>query len=86
MTRWRHTAIIVGVAVAALNAAAPSFAAQQRWSSSSTDLSARRHERYHVGAHAPPYEPRYYARSYYYRPYPYGVSYPFVLGFGPWWR
>ena len=33
----------------------------------------------------PPPEARYYARPFYYRPYPYGVPDPFVLGFGPWW-
>jgi hypothetical protein len=31
-----------------------------------------------------PREPHYYARPVYYRPYPYSVPAPFVLGFGPW--
>ncbi|UWU77221.1 hypothetical protein N2603_01735 [Bradyrhizobium huanghuaihaiense] len=30
-------------------------------------------------------DPRYYARPVYYRPYPYGVPAPFVLGYGPFW-
>lgn len=84
MGRWKEAAIIVGVVLATLDAATPSFAAEHPPSSRATDLSARRH---HDGAHRlPPYEPHYYARPYYYRPYPYGLPAPFVLGFGPWWR
>ena len=55
-----------------------------------TDFSARRHHRrYHLHGyrtyHRP--QPRYYARPYYYRPYPYSVPAPFTFGFafGPWW-
>jgi hypothetical protein len=37
-----------------------------------------------VVRYAPRPDPHYYARPVYYRPYPYGVPAPFVLGFGPW--
>jgi hypothetical protein len=53
----------------------------------STDLSARRHHRhYRRYAHRPPYQPYYYGRPAYYRPYPYSAPVPFFLGFGfgPW--
>ncbi len=83
MGRWRATAIVLGVALAMLDAATPSIAAQPQ-SSQTTELGARRPHR-HLASRVAPYEPRYYARPYYYRPYPYGVPYPFVLGFGPWW-
>ncbi|MGY8639032.1 hypothetical protein RAD15_41845 [Bradyrhizobium sp. 14AA] len=47
---------------------------------------ARRHKRAHdIVRPAVRHDPRYYARPVYYRPYPYGVPAPFVLGFGPWW-
>ncbi len=77
---------MVGVACAALGTVTPSDAAQSQASSHATDLSARRYHRHHERAYVAPDEPHYYARPYYYRPYPYGVLYPFVLGYGPWWR
>jgi hypothetical protein len=50
------------------------------------DLGARRHMHDVVRARRAPFvAPHYYARPIYYRPYPYGVPAPFVLGFGPWW-
>jgi len=48
--------------------------------STSTDLSARRHYRRY--ANRPTYQPHYYGRSDYYRPYPYAAPVPFFLGFG----
>lgn len=83
--------MVAGIACTAWNWPGPSCAAKlgtgAQPSSRSTDLGARRHERYgHAAWRHPGYEPHYYARPYYYRPYPYGVVYPFVFGFGPWWR
>jgi hypothetical protein len=50
------------------------------------DPGARRHSHYIVELRRDPArEPHYYARPVYYRPYPYGVPAPFVLGFGPFW-
>ena len=82
MRRWSQIAVVV-IAWATLTALSPASAAQLRSSSQTTDPGARRH--YDGVRRRPPYEPHYYARSTYYRPYPYGVPYPFVLGFGPWW-
>lgn len=52
-----------------------------------TDLGARRYHRLN-DRHGYRPQPRYYARPYYYRPYPYSVPAPFTFGFnfGPgWW-
>ena len=69
-------------------------------SAAPTDVSARRHihryHRYYRYGYRPyrygyrPYYPRYYARPYYYEPYPYYAPAPlpfgFSFGFGPgWW-
>ena len=55
-----------------------------------TDFSARRYHRRHDRHGYPDLyrpQPRYYARPYYYRPYPYAVPAPFTFGFafGPRW-
>lgn len=54
-----------------------------------TDISARRyHRHYYRYSYRPYYRPYYYARPYYYRPYPYYAPAPFPFGlgfgFGPW--
>jgi hypothetical protein len=51
---------------------------------SNAQLRYRHHDRY---AYRPDYQPYYYDRPVYYRPYPYGVPVPFYLGFayGPRW-
>jgi hypothetical protein len=51
---------------------------------SNARLRYRHHDRY---AYRPDYQPYYYDRPVYYRPYPYGVPVPFYLGFayGPRW-
>ncbi|MGY8669228.1 hypothetical protein Q3C01_43780 [Bradyrhizobium sp. UFLA05-109] len=66
--------------------AATSVATPHQVSVRTVDFGAPRHDRSarHVRRSAP-YEPHYYARPVYYRPYPYSVPAPFVLGFGPWW-
>ncbi|MBR0824686.1 hypothetical protein JQ596_03985 [Bradyrhizobium manausense] len=87
MTKWIGMVVAVGIVGLALTAPTPSIATTQSATKfQATDVGARRHER-KSGAWraAPPYEPRYYARPVYYRPYPYGVPAPFVFGFGPFW-
>jgi len=49
--------------------------------SAATDLRARRIFRDHP-AYVRSYSPAYFARPYYYAPYPYSVPVPFFLGFG----
>jgi hypothetical protein len=49
--------------------------------SGATDLTARRIFRDRPAYAGYPYSPTYFARPYYYRPYPYGVPVPFFLGF-----
>lgn len=65
--------------------AATDLAARRHFAAAAADSSSRRHARFHDAIRIPPPGARYYARPFYYRPYPYGVPYPFVLGFGPWW-
>jgi hypothetical protein len=70
----------IGPAAAASSKTGVSTAA----ASTSTDLGVRRHYRRY--AHRPSYQPYYYGRPVYYRPYPYAAPVPFFLGFGfgPW--
>ncbi|MCP3474701.1 hypothetical protein NLM33_30755 [Bradyrhizobium sp. CCGUVB1N3] len=85
------TAIVIvgalGLAMALPDAsvAATSIAMQQQPSARTADFGAPRHDRYAHRVRHVPYQPHYYARPVYYRPYPYRVPAPFVLGFGPWW-
>ena len=71
--------------------ATPHVKAQTSAISGATDFSARRHYRRHYYGYRPYYQPYYrpcyYARPYYYRPYPYyaPAPFPFGLGFGPFW-
>ncbi|MCK1651876.1 hypothetical protein IVA88_10555 [Bradyrhizobium sp. 149] len=88
MTRWIGAAAACGliVALTGVSIAATPDAAKSKASASARDIDARRHARHHDAVRQfAPAEPRYYARPVYYRPYPYGVPAPFVLGFGPWW-
>jgi hypothetical protein len=85
MTRWVGLAITVAIAAAPCTCLAESVAKPDA-AARASDISARRHARHQEIAHRSlPYEPRYYARPVYYRPFPYSVSTPFVFGFGPWW-
>jgi hypothetical protein len=68
-----------------LSHAATDVAVKRQLSAQATDPSGRRHHMFNDAIRNPPPEARYYARPFYYRPYPYGVPDPFVLGFGPWW-
>jgi hypothetical protein len=64
-------------------AASPKAGAGAAAASTSTDLGARRHDRhYRRYAYRPSYQPYYYGRPAYYRPYPYSAPVPFFLGFG----
>lgn len=90
MTRWIAT-VAAGLAGLTISTTASAIAASQaatkhQPSAQATDLGARRHHRHARRVHRiPPYEPRYYARPYDYRPYAYALPYPFVLGVGPRW-
>jgi hypothetical protein len=74
-------------------AASPQMNGQAARSSGATDFSAQRYRRTfgygygHRPVYRQPYQPTYYARPTYYRPYPYAVPAPFVFGFGfgPYW-
>jgi hypothetical protein len=83
-----------GPAAISSAAAAPQMKVQAARSSDATDIGARPYDRrdHHDGydrryKRYQPY-PSYYARPYYYRPYPYNAPVPFVFGFGfgpLWW-
>jgi hypothetical protein len=97
MTKWFGAAILVatlmlaGPAAIKSAAASPSAGVSATHVSKATDLSARRryrhYHRYGYRRYYRPYHPSYYARPYYYRPYPYYAPPPFTFGFGigPWW-
>ncbi len=93
MKRWIAAAFVGTLALAGTVATDPAAAASGKsgvsaaLASASTDLSARRHQRtYRRYAYRPSYQPYYYDRPTYYRPYPYAMPAPFFLGFayGPW--
>jgi len=75
-----------GPAAVAATPATPQAKLQTAATSDATDFSARRYYRRHDG-YRPYYQPYYYARPYYYRPYPYSAPAPFLFGFGfgPFW-
>jgi hypothetical protein len=88
--RWLGIALLAGaLAVAApmaQAAAAPAQIARQKVDAAkASDFSARRYHRrdyrYGYGTDYTSY-PHYYARPYYYRPYPYSSPAPFTFGFG----
>jgi hypothetical protein len=86
MKTWIRAAILtialaVGDPVGTASAAeAPSKLTTQMTYSSATDFNARRDRRHGHRSHYRP-QPTYYARPYYYRPYPYSVPAPFTFGF-----
>jgi hypothetical protein len=92
MTKWFGAAMLAAILMFAgpvaikSAAASPSVGASPTHVSKATDLSARRRYR-HYRRYYRPYYPSYYARPYYYQPYPYYAPAPFTLGFGfgPWW-
>jgi hypothetical protein len=86
MTRWIALAVAVG-----LSASLPQMSAAQKVtklpdaSAGRAVFDGRRHVRYDATRYVPRPDPPYYARPVYYRPYPYGVPAPFVIGYGPFW-
>ena len=80
--------VLAGPASAETSAVAPQATKQTTGTAKAADISARRHYRpYYRYGHRPYYRAYYYARPYYYRPYPYSSPAPFTFGFGfgPFW-
>jgi hypothetical protein len=76
----------VGIFVAAFGSPAAGAAEQAALSANTNNLNARhRHDHRYIDRAA--YQPQYYGRPTYYRPYPYDLPAPFFLGlaFGPLW-
>ncbi|WP_074119189.1 hypothetical protein [Bradyrhizobium sp. AS23.2] len=87
MAKWIALAVVVGLVAGLSRASAAQGARIPDASAGTAVFGAQRHARHHdVARTYPPHDPHYYARPVYYRPYPYGVPAPFVLGYGPWWR
>jgi hypothetical protein len=96
MMKWIGGAVVAGAL--ALAAPASATTAQPPRAAKASDFSAQRHHRhyhrhyyhgyrpYYGRPYYQPYyrsyEPYYYGRPYYYRPYPYAVPAPFTFGFG----
>lgn len=86
MTRWTALAVVVALASGLSHACATQRVTKLPDAAAGRAMfDGRRHARYYVERYTPRPDPHYYARPVYYRPYPYGVPYPFVLGYGPWW-
>jgi len=93
MIRWFATAlaalslILPPAAIKSAAADALQVAAQEPGRAKATEVSSRRSHRRHRDQQVDRvhYRPRYYARPYEYRPYPYSTPAPFVFGlnFGP---
>jgi hypothetical protein len=85
------TAIVTAITAAAIFVAAfgspAAGAAEQAAPSANTDDPNAQHRHDHRFVDRPAYQPQYYARPTYYRPYPYALRAPFFLGlaFGPLW-
>ncbi len=80
--------LAAGILAAAMASPEARAAAQTANSPEAVDLNTRHRDRRddrHV--YRPAYQPHYYGRPTYYRPYPYESPVPFFLGFGfdPWW-
>jgi hypothetical protein len=83
MKAWVGMAIAAAIAIGnapAAGAATKSMQAKAA-TSATADIRARRIFRDHP-AYVRSYSPAYFARPYYYAPYPYSVPVPFFLGFG----
>ncbi|WP_025032882.1 hypothetical protein [Bradyrhizobium sp. DOA9] len=86
MTRWVPLAVAAALAAGLPRAFAAPGVTLPEASAGIAIFDARRHPRTHVIARpALRRDPRYYARPVTYRPYPYGVPAPFVIGYGPFW-
>lgn len=87
MARWiALAAVAIALAAGLPRAFAAHTATIPEASAGIAVFDVRRHGRARdVERPAVRHDPRYYARPVYYRPYPYAVAAPFVLGYGPWW-
>ena len=87
MTRWIALAVVVGLAAGLSHASAAQRVTKLPDASAGRAVfDGRRHVRYDdIARYTPRPDPHYYARPVYYRPYPYGVPAPFVIGYGPFW-
>lgn len=87
MAKWIALAVVVALTAGLSQASAAQRATRLPDASAGRAVfDARRHVRYDViTQYSPRPDPHYYARPIYYRPYPYGVSAPFVFGYGPFW-
>lgn len=85
MAKWIALIVVAGLAAALPRASTAARLTKPEASAGVAIFDARRHARHDVAQPAARPDPRYYARPVYYRPYPYGVPAPFVLGYGPWW-
>jgi hypothetical protein len=86
MARWIALAVAVALAAGTSRVSAAHRVTIPEASAGIAVFDARRHPRSHdIVRPAVRRDPRYYARPVYYRPYPYGVPAPFVLGYGPFW-
>ena len=85
-TRWVPLIVAGALAVGLPRAFAAQRVTLPEASAGIAVFDARRHARtYGIARPAVRRDPRYYARPVYYRPYPYGVPAPFVIGYGPFW-
>ncbi|QAU44270.1 hypothetical protein [Bradyrhizobium guangzhouense] len=86
MTRWIALAVAVGLAATTSSASAAQRVTKLPDASAGRAVfDGRRHVRYDATRYVRRPDPHYDARPVYYRPYPYGVPAPFVLGYGPFW-
>jgi hypothetical protein len=86
MMKWIGLAVTVAMIAGSPSESVAQPVAKPAASAGTAVFGATRHAQHHdVARRYVPYEPHYYARPVYYRPYPYAVPFPFVFGFGPWW-
>ncbi|EJN14348.1 hypothetical protein PMI42_02088 [Bradyrhizobium sp. YR681] len=86
MVKWVALAVAAGLAAGLPCAATAQQVAKPDASAGRAVFDVRKHARYHeVAQPTARHDPPYYARPVFYRPYPYGVPAPFVIGYGPFW-
>lgn len=85
MARWIAWAVAVVLAAGLPGASAAHRVTIPEASAGIAIFDARRPARTYVVRPVVRRDPRYYARPVHYRPYPYAVPAPFVLGYGPFW-
>ncbi|TQF26419.1 hypothetical protein UNPF46_33860 [Bradyrhizobium sp. UNPF46] len=85
MARWIAWAVAGALAACLPCASAAPGVTIPEASAGIAIFDARRPARAYVVRPALRRDPRYFARPVHYRPYPYRVPAPFVLGYGPFW-